>query len=131
MSLFRPLLLAFGLCTALPALAQVHDQTVHFAPGASGATIKGKVTGDESFRYRLGARAGQKLSVQLDSGNGSLYFNIIAPGADEALYNGSIEGNGTTVTLPASGNYVIDVYLMRNAARRGEAAAYTLTLYVQ
>lgn len=35
------------------------------------------------------------------------------------------------MTIPSSGSYMIDVYLMRNAARRDEAAEYTLTLSVE
>jgi hypothetical protein len=115
-----------------PVMADdVRRETVHFAPGTSGSTIKSQVKGYDSVQYSLGVKAGQKMSVQLDSSNASLYFNITAPGAAAALYNGSIDGNGTTVTIPSSGKYVIDVYLMRNAARRGETAAYTLTLYVE
>lgn len=109
----------------------IRRETVRFAAGTSGTTINSKVKGYDSVQYSLGVKAGQKMSVQLDSSNGSLYFNITAPGASEALYNGSINGNATTVTIPSSGNYVIDVYLMRNAARRGESAAYSLTLYVE
>lgn len=71
------------------------------------------------------------MSVQLDSKNSSLYFNVTAPGAEAAMYNSSIDGNGTNITIPSSGNYLIDVYLMRNAARRNEAASYDLTLYVE
>lgn len=115
-----------------PAFADdMRRETVRFAPGTSGSTINARVTGYQSVRYSLGVSAGQKMSVQLDSSNTSLYFNITAPGADAALYNGSIDGNATTVTIPSSGNYVIDVYLMRNAARRGETADYSLTLYVE
>ncbi|MBL4919109.1 DNA breaking-rejoining protein [Szabonella alba] len=115
-----------------PALAdEIRRETVHFAPGTSGSAINSRVKGYASVQYSLGVKAGQKMSVQLDSGNASLYFNITAPGANAALYNGSIDGNGTTVTIPSSGKYVIDVYLMRNAARRGETANYTLTLYVE
>lgn len=115
-----------------PAIADdMRRETVRFAPGTSGSTINARVTGYQSVQYSVGVRAGQKMSVQLDSSNASLYFNITGPGADAALYNGSIDGNATTVTIPSSGNYVIDVYLMRNAARRGEAADYSLTLYVE
>lgn len=122
----------FLMISGAPALADdIRREAVHFAPGTSGSTIKSKVKGYDSVQYSLGVKAGQKMSVQLDSSNASLYFNITAPGATEALYNGSIDGNGTTVTIPSSGKYVIDVYLMRNAARRGETAAYTLTLYVE
>lgn len=122
----------FLMFAGVPALADdVRREAVHFAPGTSGSTIKSKVTGYQSVQYSLGVRAGQRMNVQLDSGNGSLYFNITAPGASEALYNSSIDGNGTSVTIPSSGNYLIDVYLMRNAARRNETANYTLTLYVE
>lgn len=79
----------------------------------------------------VGVTAGQKMSVQLDSRNSSLYFNVVAPGADAALYNSSMGGNGTSITIPSTGNYVIQIYLMRNAARRGEAADYMLTLYIE
>lgn len=109
----------------------IRHETVHFDRGTSGTTIHSKVKGYGSVQYSLGVTAGQKMSVQLDSRNASLYFNITAPGASEAMYNSSMATNGTTVTIPSSGNYVIDVYLMRNAARRGETAAYSLTLYVE
>lgn len=114
-----------------PALAQVHAETVKFPRGSSGTTIEGSITGDESVRYSVGVSAGQVMDVQLDTDNASSYFNITAPGAGEALYNGSISGNGTSFVVPSSGNYVVDVYLMRNAARRGETANYDLTLYVE
>lgn len=122
----------FLMIAGTPSLADdVRRETVRFAAGTSGTTINSKVKGYDSVQYSLGVRAGQKMSVQLDSSNASLYFNITAPGASEALYIGSIDGNATTVTIPSSGNYVIDVYLMRNAARRGETATYSLTLYVE
>lgn len=122
----------FLMIGGTPAMADdARRETVRFAAGTSGTTINSKVKGYDSIQYSLGVRAGQKMSVQLDSSNASLYFNITAPGASEALYIGSIDGNATTVTIPSSGNYVIDVYLMRNAARRGETATYALTLYVE
>lgn len=127
---------AFLVCLALtlttPAMADtVRQETVRFAAGTSSSTIKSKVKGYDSVEYRLGVTAGQKMSVQLDSSNSSLYFNVIAPGASAAMYNSSIDGNGTSITIPSSGNYVIQVYLMRNAARRGETASFDLTLYVE
>jgi hypothetical protein len=131
MSLFRvaALMLMIGVT---PAVADdIRREVVHFVPGTSGSTINAKVEGYNSVQYSLSVKAGQKMSVQLDSSNSSLYFNITAPGASEALYNSSMDGNGTTVALPSSGKYLIDVYLMRNAARRGETATYALTLYVE
>lgn len=128
----KSLLVIAALSVAAPAFADVvRNESVQFETGASGTTINASIKGDDSVQYSLNARAGQKMSVQLDSKNSSTYFNITAPGADAALYNSSINGNGTTVTVPSSGNYVINVYLMRNAARRGETSEYALTVYIE
>lgn len=132
MTFFRALLIGLGVTFATPVLADnIRQETVRFASGTSGATINGKVKGYDSVEYKLGIGAGQKMSVQLDSSNSSLYFNVLAAGANAALYNSSIDGNGTSITIPSSGNYVVQVYLMRNAARRGETANYQLTLYIE
>lgn len=132
MIVLRNFVAALAMILATPAIADtVRSETVRFAAGTSGSTINSQVRGYGSVEYSVGVSAGQKMSVQLDSSNSSLYFNVTAPGASAALYNSSIEGNGTSITIPSSGNYVIQVYLMRNAARRGERADYTLTLYVE
>ncbi|WP_200940939.1 hypothetical protein [Devosia sp. Leaf420] len=109
----------------------MRNETVRFPRGTSGTTVEDSITGNESVRYSIGVSAGQTMDVQLDTDNSSNYFNITAPGASEALFNGSISGNDTSLVVPSSGNYIIDVYLMRNAARRGETADYDLTLYVE
>lgn len=127
-------LLALLLSGAIlaPAIAQTsRTETVRFQRGTSGTTIEGRITGDQSVRYSVGVSAGQTMDVQLDTDNASGYFNITAPGASQALYNGSVSGNATAFVVPSSGNYIVEVYLMRNAARRGETANYDLTLYVE
>ncbi|MCQ0971978.1 DNA breaking-rejoining protein [Paracoccus sp. TK19116] len=132
MRLFSTLALFLAVLAFHPASAdEVRRETVRFDRGTSGTTINSSVRGYDTVQYVLGVRSGQKLDVQLDTNNASNYFNITAPGASEALYNSSIDGNGASVTIPSSGNYLIDVYLMRNAARRGETATYSLTLYVE
>jgi hypothetical protein len=132
MTTIRSLILSFAILAAMPAVAdELRRETVRFAPGTSSSTIKASVKGYQSVQYGVSVTAGQKMSVQLDSRNSSLYFNVTAPGADAAMYNSSIDGNGTTITIPSSGKYLIDVYLMRNAARRNESANYDLTLYVE
>jgi type II secretory pathway pseudopilin PulG len=128
----KSLILSAALLAAVPSFADdTRREVVHFSQGSSSATIKSSVKGYQTVQYSLSVAAGQKMSVQLDSKNSSLYFNVTAPGADAAMYNSSIDGNGTTITIPSSGKYLIDVYLMRNAARRSESASYDLTLYVE
>ncbi|MFC5390502.1 hypothetical protein U0030_15270 [Brevundimonas bullata] len=114
---------------ALPAGAQDHSRTerVQFARGASSATLHGYDTVD----YVLGARRGQTLNVRLQPTNASAYFNVTKQGADEALFIGSTSGSQFSGQLPANGDYVVRVYLMRNAARRDEHANYSLTVGVR
>lgn len=115
---------------AVLAQDPVRTERVQFAPGATGATVQGRIEGYGSAVYLLGARAGQRATVAMNADNPSAYFNITAPGADTALHVGSVAGNRFDGLLPADGDYRIDVYLMRNAARRDEAAAYRLEMAV-
>jgi hypothetical protein len=126
----RPLLTALVSATLLAAVAgpisaQV-TRTETVAATAGGTILTGKITGDETVDYLISAEAGQTLSVDLAASNASLYFNILPEGAQEALFVGSSSGNVADVPLPAAGNYVVRVYLMRNAARRNEGATYSV-----
>lgn len=103
-------------------------ETVHFAKGTSSKTIKGSIKGYASVNYKVGVAAGQTLKVDLKTSNASSYFNIAAPGADAAMFVGSTSGSSAAVKIPSSGDYTVQVYLMRNAARRNETASYTLTI---
>jgi hypothetical protein len=113
---------------ALQAQGAASPIKIQFAKGASSKVIKASIRGDQSKLYTINVRAGQKMTVKLVTNNRSSYFNITAPGAEQALFIGSSEGNGYSGIVPSSGDYQIDVYLMRNAARRNETANYTLTV---
>ncbi|QTC87747.1 hypothetical protein [Brevundimonas pondensis] len=131
--MFKPLLLAALMAVALPATAQDHSRTerVQFARGASSATLHGNIHGYDTVDYVLAARGGQTLNVRLQPTNASAYFNVTKQGADEALFVGSTSGDRFSGRLPSSGDYVVRVYLMRNAARRDEHANYSLTIGVR
>jgi hypothetical protein len=129
--------LLFTLTTVLlsclsPAWAQptIKQQQIQFDKGKTGATLKGHLKGDETIDYMLRANAGQVLAVKFKPSNPSAYFNVMAPGADSAIFIGSTSGNEFSAALEAGGEYTIRVYLMRNAARRGEAVNYTLEVGV-
>jgi hypothetical protein len=106
----------------------IRQERVAFKAGTSSATIKGSIKGDDTVDYVLGARRGQTMSVTLTTSNGSNYFNVLPPGSEEAIAIGSTVGTKWSGPLPADGDYRIRVYLMRNAARRNEQAAYTLSV---
>lgn len=125
------LLAAVVSLTGLSLAQDTRTETVKFKRGASSTSIEDSLTGRESVTYLVGVTAGQRMSVQLDTDNTSNYFNITGPGASAALFNGSINGNSTSFVIPSSGDYKVDVYLMRNAARRGETANYDLTISVE
>jgi hypothetical protein len=129
------LLLATSLWLPMAALAvdaasATPAQTVQFAKGKSSAQLRGVIKGDSDAQYAVTARAGQTLAVALKSKKGSLIFNITPKGASEAMFIGSVQGSTTSILLPADGSYVVQVALMRNAARRNESASYTLDLAI-
>src|SRR5512137_579749 len=125
------------VCAALAAgsralaAAPIESRPVHFAKGASSATVKGTIKGDQTIDYKVRAKAGQAMSVKLVTRNGANYFNVLPPGSnDVAIFVGSTSGNEWSGALPSDGEYTVRVYLMRSAARRNESAAYTLTVAV-
>ena len=125
----RTLLAALLVSTG--ALAGIHTERVHFAKGANSATVGGRIQGEMTIDYVLGAKHGQSMNVSMSTDNGANTFNIIAPGKEnEALFVGSTSGNQFEGTLPASGHDKVRVYLMRSAARRDEIANYRLEMII-
>jgi hypothetical protein len=113
---------------------EVKTERVQFAKGATGIEIKGAISGYDTMHYIVGAGAGQSMRVNLTSKNKATYFNIFAPGkvpgSDEAFYIGDTGGNSFEGSLPESGDYLIQVYLYRNAARRNEKAQFQLDIAI-
>ncbi|MEG3440291.1 hypothetical protein V0288_24400 [Pannus brasiliensis CCIBt3594] len=136
--IFSALLLA-GLVGApalisIPAWSEVRSQRIQFQRGQSGTTLQGKIKGDGSVDYLINARAGQTMKVQLNTDNGGNYFNIFepgkVPGRDAALFIGETNDNQFEGKLPTTGDYRIQVFLMRSAARRNETANYKLQIEI-
>ena len=129
-------LLALALAASATLLAAQTVSDVQFAPGNFGTMVSGTIIGDEYIDYRLGAKAGQEMFVELtvtdSNGNGIVYFNILPPGSDgEAIYNGSTLGNTTTVDLPEDGTYSIRVYQVGNDRDTGKTSGFNIDLSIQ
>lgn len=129
---FAAALLAAG-AIALPmtSVAQApmpKPERVQFAKGTSSKAIKGALKGNQSRTFLVNLRAGQKMTVKLVSNNASANFNVTAPGAMQAMFIGSVSGNEFADTIPSSGDYKVDLFLMRNAARRNESVNFTITI---
>lgn len=116
----------------LPAAAEagIKQVQVQFPKGKSGTTIKGSVAGNQTVDYTLRAAAGQTMTVKL-SGGSTAYHNVLPPGSTgEALFVGSRDGDTSTTTLPASGEYTIRVYQMGNAKGSGKRSNFTLDVAI-
>lgn len=88
--------------------------------------IEDVIMGHEMVDYVVRADRSEIISVDLQASNPSAYFNVLSTDTAEAIFVGSTEGNVADIPAPVAGDYVIRVYLMRNAARRGETADFTL-----
>jgi hypothetical protein len=93
--------------------------------------FSGVVTGVEAMTYRVPAKAGQTLSVTLNAKHPQTYFNVTLAGSQEAMFIGSTSGNAMRKRIAADGEYTVEVYLMRAAARRGTSSAFSLSVDVQ
>jgi hypothetical protein len=124
------LLLSQGVPGAAAAQDEIRREPVHFAKSASSAVIQGEIKGRADVDYVVRASAGQTLSVKLEESNPANYFNVLPPGSPDAAMFVGDTGEDYTGLLPEDGDYVVRVYLVRAAARRGESSRYTLTIGV-
>lgn len=110
------------------AVAVAQPAPTRLALAAAPATVSGRIKGYDGADYVFAAKAGQSVRIELKTPNRFAYFNLTAPGADTALFIGSMSGSRFAGALPKAGDYRITVYLMRNAARRNEEADFSLTI---
>lgn len=134
--MFRSVPFALSAAIVATSAAAQMSEEVHFDKGNYGTMVTGSITGDAYFDHVLGANAGQQMFAELKvartDGNGTVYFNILPPGSDGvAIYNGSVNGNSTTIDLPSKGEYTIRVYLMGNDRDTGRTVGYNLDLSIQ
>jgi hypothetical protein len=133
---FRVASPAIGIACVLALFGAAAAETgprpeqVQFAKGASSAVIKGHLKGDADVDYVVRAAAGQTLTVTLRETNPQNYFNVLPPGSTGGVMFVGDTGEDYTGMLPTDGDYIVRVYLMRPAARRGESSDYTLTIGV-
>jgi len=126
--------MAAGLVPAPAAAQEVRAEQVErvrFAPGATSATLRGRICGYQMVDYLVNARAGQRMEVRFAARGRFTYYVVRAPGSQDNLFDGTTSGDTARLTLPASGDYRIRVFQMRNAARRGETSNYSLTVRIE
>lgn len=91
------LIIGMGITSAEAATKQIQ-----FAKGKTGASVSGKIKGNDSMDYQIRVSAGQTMTVDFKASKGAAYFNVLPPGSTgEAIFIGSNEGNHFTGELPA------------------------------
>lgn len=130
--MFRILSLVFASVLAAAPAALAADKTVEvkFDKGKSSKEIKSSIKGSDGVNYMLTVGQGQVMQVLFAPGNSSCYMNVYEPGADAAVHIGSTVGNEFGASPTKAGTYKIQVYLMRNAARRNETCKYSVSFEV-
>lgn len=136
MKLFQRIAFFAALMFAGAAVAQeTVTERVQFPPGQSGTTIRGALEGYDSIEYLLGAAAGQRMVVNMTAANPSTYFNIFAPGdapgRSAAMFIAATSGLMYDGILSTSGDYTVQVFINRNAARRDETTSYSLDIRIE
>ncbi|WP_267530678.1 DNA breaking-rejoining protein [Acinetobacter oleivorans] len=131
----KTLLLSTLISTAsFTALAKNVEQKVNFLQGSTHTTLTGKFQGYDDVRYRVYAKNGQILKFNINSLGNLAYVNIFAPGKkpgkDKALLIGSTVGSKGELILPVDGDYIVQVYQMRNSARKNKTVKYNLDIEI-
>jgi hypothetical protein len=111
--------------------ANADSATRQLPVGPKPLVVKGSIKGYLSADYRIKVFAGQTLTVSLTARHPQAYFNVFPSGSQEAIFVGSSTGNKALVVIPMDGEYTLQVYLMRAAARRGATSKFTLTASLQ
>ena len=127
--------MAIAMSLTVVATYAAPVKPIQFAKGSVGTTISGNFKGSNDVQYSLRAQAGQTLTYKLTSNRNLAQINIYAPGdrpgTAEALVVGSTTGTTGEVVLPESGNYLIQIYQMRNTARQNIVVNYKLNVGVE
>ncbi|MFJ1518377.1 DNA breaking-rejoining protein [Acinetobacter sp. ABJ_C1_1] len=130
------ILLLTALIATLPltVTAKNVENKVSFLKGSDQATLTGKFQGYDDVRYRVFAKSGQVLKFNINSYSNLAYVNVFAPGKkpgkDKALLVGSTMGSSGELVLPVDGDYIIQVYQMRNSARKNRTVSFSLDLQI-
>ena len=73
-----------------------------------------------------------ELIVDGTEGTGTVYSDIPPPGSSgEAILNGSVDDDSTTVPPPSDGDYAIRVYQSGNDADPGKTSCFRVDLSIR
>jgi hypothetical protein len=106
------------------ALHLLVPQQLRFAPGGTSTTASGRLPAADDHPCSFAARAGQRATVSLSSTAPDAVWFLVGPdGSPLHTDHASAQRGSTSVLLPATGTYRLDV-------RSGAATSYRLGLSV-
>lgn len=113
----------YDLSLSLPTATTPTTPEIRFAPGATSATVTGRLAAAGSQDYRFDARAGQRATVHFSTSGTTGSWFLVAPDGTPLHTDHTSAQAEATVVLPSTGTYRLSV-------RSGRAATYSLTLAV-
>ena len=123
------------LAAPVQAVEGVRTVNVRFARGASSQSFDGAIKGHESVHYYIRARAGQFMTVRLETDLPSNFFQVYQLGPKgpmkyKLLHDSNSDENNYRGQLSVSGEYLINVLIFREDARQQRSAHYRLKIGV-
>ena len=93
-------------------------------------TASGEIKGYKAPVYAVPVAAGQTLVVAFKSANTSLYMNVTdaADASGAAVHRGEVDGPNATLTAAKDTTYLLQPFMVRAAARRGESGPFEITV---
>lgn len=118
-------ILILGTCTL--TFGDGVRKRIRFAKGRNSTVIKSAVLREDIDQYIVGAKAGQKMKVQITSVEGNASFQISKPRGEGMLPGATFDDDTTKWNgeLTETGDYMIEV-----APTRGNAT-YQLTVEIR
>lgn len=120
-----------ALLTTLNSFAQRSESVK--VPSGKLVVVRGAVTGNTYYDYKIQLGAGQSLAVTLQAKNRSVNFNVLPPkSSGEAMFIGSMTGSKMPPRMvPIEGTYLVRIYQMGAAADENKTNNYSITLSVK
>lgn len=116
------------------AAEHIHSGKVRFDGWRNNVAIEETITPFDSYRFYFFAGKGDFLRVRLSTYSDAVYMNLYAPGhkhANEAIFVGFKDGSVIKGSLPTTGTYTVQVYMMRNASHLDEEENFTLYMSLE
>lgn len=134
MKTINALALATLIALGAPQVADAQStKTVSFARGATTATVANVVSGSRYIDYKVTAKAGQAMTVQLISTSPHIRFNVYLPASNgrmATLYDSRGAARTYSDVLPETGTYTIRAYITTDVNRRNVVAPFRLRVTI-